>query len=161
MPNATHTKKLSGIPPGRCIHTEKENAMSNLSRRSIVASAAALPALAVPVIGAGSTELDRMFGSEPDPIFAAIEAFEDARDAHAKAFHNDDEAASQGPLLAAYSDALERLLNTEPTTVVGMAAALVYVRDNMEHGGPIQDGDDIEDFIDTMARSAAALAGFI
>jgi hypothetical protein len=39
--------------------------MSNLSRRSLVASAAALPALAVPAVAIASIE--------PDPIFAAIE----------------------------------------------------------------------------------------
>jgi hypothetical protein len=128
--------------------------MSNLSRRSIVASAAALPALAVPAVAIPSIESD-----QPDPIFAAIEAFEHVRDAHAEAFHNDDEEASQGPLLAAYSDALDRLLNTEPTTLVGIAAALAYVSNNMNRGGPIQDGDDIESFIETMARSAAVLAG--
>jgi hypothetical protein len=41
--------------------------MSNLSRRSIVASAAALPALAVPAVAFAVT-------AQPDPIYAAIEA---------------------------------------------------------------------------------------
>ena len=40
--------------------------MSNLSRRSLVTNAAALPALAVPAAALASTE--------PDPIFAVIEA---------------------------------------------------------------------------------------
>jgi hypothetical protein len=43
----------------------RENAMSNLSPRSLVASAAALPALAVPAVA---------LSAEPDPVFAAIEA---------------------------------------------------------------------------------------
>ena len=45
--------------------------MSTLSRRSLVASAAAIPAaLAVPAFAVAA---------EPDPIFAAIEAFERAQ----------------------------------------------------------------------------------
>ena len=45
--------------------------MSNLSRRSLVASAAALPALAVPAVALTIT-------AEPDPVLAAIEHFEEA-----------------------------------------------------------------------------------
>jgi hypothetical protein len=41
--------------------------MSNLSRRSLVSSAAALPALAVPAVALASVE--------PDPIYAAIEEY--------------------------------------------------------------------------------------
>jgi hypothetical protein len=41
--------------PVHFTHTEKENAMSKLSRRSIVASAAALPALAVPAVSIAAT----------------------------------------------------------------------------------------------------------
>ncbi len=57
MTESTIAKNLSGIPPGRCFHpTEKENAMSKLSRRSLVASAAAaLPALSVPAIAAAAS----------------------------------------------------------------------------------------------------------
>ena len=40
--------------------------MSHLSRRSLVASAVALPVLAVPVVAVAVS-------AEPDPIFAAIE----------------------------------------------------------------------------------------
>ena len=40
--------------------------MSNLSRRSLVTSAAALPALAVPAVAVAAS-------AEPDPIFAAID----------------------------------------------------------------------------------------
>jgi uncharacterized protein YutD len=51
--------------------------MSNLSRRSLVASAAALPALAVPAVAVAATD-------EPGPIFAAIQAFLDAERADSK-----------------------------------------------------------------------------
>ncbi len=42
--------------------------MSNLSRRSLVASAAALPALAVPAVAEAT-----IGSARPDPIFAAID----------------------------------------------------------------------------------------
>ncbi len=45
--------------------------MSHLSRRSLVASAAALPALAVPIVAVAVS-------AEPDPIFAAIERWKEA-----------------------------------------------------------------------------------
>jgi hypothetical protein len=51
--------------------------MSNLSRRSLVASAAALPALAVPVVAIASVE--------SDPIYAAIKAVVEAERADAEA----------------------------------------------------------------------------
>jgi hypothetical protein len=50
MTRTTHTKKLNGIPPGPAFSNLWENAMSNLSRRSLATSAAALPALAVPAV---------------------------------------------------------------------------------------------------------------
>ena len=204
-----------------------------LSRRSLVTSAAALPALAVPAVAVAAIT------SVPDPIFAAIEAFEHARNAQTKALHNNSEAQGQfrdefgsfGPdalskkareylaginpkfatakintheiitslkktwlgqprarwviaemhrelnlqtaaynervetlNLAAdhacdiYNNTLTMLVNTEPTTPVGMAAALTYVHDNMDIDGPLQDGDDIKNFIGTVAKAAAALA---
>jgi hypothetical protein len=46
--------------------------MSNLSRRTLVASAAALPAIALPAVAISATE--------PDPIFAAIEAHKNIHD---------------------------------------------------------------------------------
>jgi hypothetical protein len=52
--------------------------MPNLSRRHLVASAAALPALAVPA-AAGT------FAQEPDPIFAAIREYIAADKAHGEA----------------------------------------------------------------------------
>jgi hypothetical protein len=46
-----HKKTERHCAFGWCFHTQqKENAMSNLSRRTLVASAAALPALAVPAV---------------------------------------------------------------------------------------------------------------
>jgi hypothetical protein len=53
--------------------------MSKLSRRSLVTTAVALPALAVPITAASATE--------PDPTFALIEAFEQAYIAHGTAIN--------------------------------------------------------------------------
>ena len=47
--------------------------MSNLSRRSLVASAASLPALAVPAVAVAVAA-----SAEPDPIYAAIEEHRNA-----------------------------------------------------------------------------------
>ena len=52
--------------------------MSNLSRRSLVASAAALPAMVIPAAAIAATQPD-------DPIFAAIEDHRQADNAHQKA----------------------------------------------------------------------------
>lgn len=58
--------------------------MSHLSRRSLVTSAAALPALAVPAVVMASIE--------PDPIFAAIEAYREAAEASSRLWYQLDEA---------------------------------------------------------------------
>jgi hypothetical protein len=59
--------------------------MSALSRRSIVASAAALPALAVPAVA--------LAAAEPDPIYAAIEAHRVAYAAWEKALRRCNDLA--------------------------------------------------------------------
>jgi hypothetical protein len=53
----------------------QENAMSNLSRRLLVASAAALPALAVPAI---AEQIQAPSNVTADPIFAAIDRYDEA-----------------------------------------------------------------------------------
>jgi hypothetical protein len=58
--------------------------MSNLSRRSLVTSAAALPVLAVPAVALASVE--------PDPIYAAIEACLEAERIDTKTFARLEEA---------------------------------------------------------------------
>jgi hypothetical protein len=63
--------------------------MSALSRRNLVASAAALPALAVPALAGGEFS-----PSEPDPIFAAIERCEAACAAEEAAFDVRSDAQS-------------------------------------------------------------------
>jgi hypothetical protein len=110
---------------------------TSLSRRHLVTTAAALPALAVPA-AAGT------FAHEPDPIFAAIEKYR-ALDAAfiARCYYEDDLAASGHKLPPApgeYSRTPEmvalvnasiaaraELAKTAPTTFAGMDAYLDYV----------------------------------
>jgi hypothetical protein len=60
--------------------------MSNLSRRSLVTSAAALPALAVPAVAVAAF-------AEPDPIFAAIERWKEACAVETVAFDAESDAS--------------------------------------------------------------------
>jgi hypothetical protein len=96
---------------------------ANLSRRTLVASAAALPVLAVPVVANAS-------GS--DPILAAIEAH---RHAHAATTAAHQSAADDGVdlednehhrLMDKQDRAAFDLLEIQPTTVAGAAALLAY-----------------------------------
>ena len=59
--------------------------MSNLSRRSLVTRAAALPALAVPAVAIAAS-------AEPDPIFAAIDRWNDALAVENESFRIRDNA---------------------------------------------------------------------
>jgi hypothetical protein len=98
--------------------------MSNLSRRTLVTSAAALPALAVPALA-----------TEPDPIFAAIENHRRRCDEYWTAHlateipEGCDEAlevAAKEALHVQERTAIE-LLHTKPTTLTGAAALLKYM----------------------------------
>jgi hypothetical protein len=75
-----------------------ENAMSELSRRSIVTGAAVLPALAVHavVLSAAASPHGATIGTAPDPIFAAIEQYRKAwEDTLGSAVHEHSEAEKQ------------------------------------------------------------------
>jgi hypothetical protein len=103
----------------------------NLSRRSILAGAASVPALALPTVASASTE--------PDPIFAAIEAH---RRGHAEyvVLCNNDETDCDPAVDDAYQvseSAAMGLTAIRPTTVVGAAALLSYFADvNAKRAGP-------------------------
>lgn len=59
----------------------------------------------------------------------------------------------------AYDDALTKLINTVPTTAVGVAAVMAYVRDNDELNGVLGgDGERMFEFLGTIAKAACALA---
>jgi hypothetical protein len=96
--------------------------MSTLSRRMLVASAAALPALAVPALA-----------TEPDPIFAAIENHRRRCDEYWTA-HLATDGGCDEALQAVAEEALDvqertaiELLHTKPTTLAGAAALLKYM----------------------------------
>jgi hypothetical protein len=114
--------------------------MPDLSRRHLVTTAAALPALAVPA-AAGT------FAQEPDPIFAAIEKHQRARIETCAAWDRvtDFERPFGGSIteiaddqewcdlhneaadaVGTQDDIARNLLHTQPTTVAGAAALLSY-----------------------------------
>jgi hypothetical protein len=147
--------------------------MSNLSRRSLVTSAAALPALAVPAVAIASIE--------PDPIFAAIEKERALNTAFLARCHYEDDLAETGVKLAPapgeYSQTPEmvavvnagitarvELANTAPTTPSGLVAYLDYVLVESERLSTPEvqvfffDDHDAPDFIRSLWRSATALA---
>ncbi|MFZ1009836.1 MAG: hypothetical protein WAN65_23570 [Candidatus Sulfotelmatobacter sp.] len=94
--------------------------MPNLSRRHLVTTAAALPALAVPAAAA-------TLAQEPDPIFAAIEKHRRACAETTAAFAR--ETGQEHELISItdkQDDIAIDLLHIQPTTVAGAAAVLSY-----------------------------------
>jgi hypothetical protein len=171
------TKTLSGIPPGP-VHSHtptKGNAMSALSRRSLVTSAAALPALAVPAVAALA---------EPDPIYAAIEkdralyAAFIARCDYEGGLEKSGVKLVPGPgegeygrtfeMVAAVDasvNARKELANTAPATLAGLAAYLDYVLAETDKLSSDDfptfffDGEEETlDFVRSLRRGATALA---
>jgi hypothetical protein len=120
--------------------------MSNLSRRSLVSSAAALPALAVPAVAIAVT-------AEPDPIFAAIEEYKRTKEPVER------DGASDAEVNAAVA-AREQLAQTEPTTKTGLIAFLdLAVAEQERLQIPLFDGEyETMCFIESLARSVRALA---
>jgi hypothetical protein len=116
--------------------------MSNLSRRTLVASAAALPALTVPAFASTAT----------DPIFAAIEAHRRTTDRWMVHVRRDWElqdqkiefddprrvAIEQKMTVAAdvEHEASVKLVDVEPTSLAGVIALLSYFAENeVKDGG--------------------------
>jgi hypothetical protein len=159
--------------------------MSELSRRSIVASAAALPALAVPAVAVAAA-------AEPDPIFAAIERWREldvalcaAMDAHARAqkefgdkygsWKPTDDPAQQAAYNAfvtateevqdaageAASAATEDIFNMVPTTLAGMRAKIDFAFSEDHVSMALVDSFDKEEvprFMMTLYETACLLA---
>ena len=135
--------------------------MFNLSRRSLVASAAALPALSVPAAAVAAC-------AEPDPIFAAIEqwkeacaieqACKDARDyENLPRLEQAAEAAENERINTVYA-----VFETVPTTLVGMRAKIDfafsedYITDLLVNN--VEGEDTVRDFLDTLYEAAGLLA---
>jgi hypothetical protein len=107
--------------------------MSKLSRRSLVESAAALPALAVPAVAVAAIE--------PDPIFAAVEThkrtlIEQWRVSRVNGSTADDDprhvetSAAEAAALEINDDAEKALGEIVPTTMPGVIALLGYIEDH-------------------------------
>ena len=109
--------------------------MSNLSRRRLVASAIALPALGVSAVALASAPV------AVDPIYAAIEAHRTAN----FEFHDDENIVDEDhpqydKEMWRLSDATEaaagNLCEVQPTTIVGAIALLNYYAEVMvSHDG--------------------------
>jgi hypothetical protein len=148
--------------------------MPTINRRSLVASAAALPALAMP---AAADQL----AHEPDPIFAAIEKYRVADATFiAHCYYEDNLAGSGHKLSPAPNDfrtpemvaaveasraARAELAKTAPTTLAGMVAYLDYVASASDKLDELlfehDDGegnDEARDFVRSLARSAKQIA---
>jgi hypothetical protein len=145
--------------------------MPDLSRRHLVTTAAALPALAVPAAA-------ETLNHELDPIFAAIEKERALTAAFNARCHYEDDLARSGHTLTPAPDetyqtpemvavvsasraARAELANTAPTTLAGMVAYLDYVvseSDKLDEllfedyaaGG----NDEARDFVRSLARGA-------
>jgi hypothetical protein len=107
--------------------------MSNLSRRSLVASAASLPALAVPAVAVAAS-------AEPDPVYTLIEAHRRAYQTWSDAVDVQFGLRRDDPRLPAAEAETERLgvvkegrfydlSAASPTTVAGVAALLDHICD--------------------------------
>ena len=105
--------------------------MSALSRRSLVATAVALPALAVPALASPA----------PDPIFGAIERYKTADVEHGKAckaeppFDSPDyEAWDEAASIACHraADAARDFCKTAPTTLAGIVVAIRFTLQTAE-----------------------------
>jgi len=137
-------------------HTEKENAMSsdNLSRRTILAGAASVPALALPAVAAISASL-------PDPIFAAIERMRTAEAVCDALDENDD--AIDAPVYEYWKvrSALARTVPTTPDGLMALSSFLLEAQANLYGAGPYFDeADDAEAFaasLDTAVRRMMSL----
>ena len=106
-----------------------------LNRRTILAGAAAVPALAIPAAGAASTFAT---ASEPDPVFATVAAHREAFVEHMRAarldgkfMRSDPGAEATGAALDAADEALDgatlELSEVVPTTMAGVVALLRHL----------------------------------
>jgi hypothetical protein len=119
--------------------------MSNLSRRRLVASAAALPALGVSAVALASAS------AAVDPIYAAIEAHRTAN----FEFHDDENLVDEEHpqydkemqrLYDATKAAAVNLCDVQPTTIAGAIALLNYYAEvTTSHGVNGEDWPERED----------------
>jgi hypothetical protein len=111
-----------------------------LDRRTILAGAAAVPALAIPAAGAASAFAA---ASEPDPVFATVAAHREAFVEHMRAARLDGKLMRSDPRAEAtwaaldaadeaYQEATWKLSEVVPTTMAGVVALLRYLEEFQE-----------------------------
>jgi len=155
--------------------------MSDLSRRSLVTSAAALPALAVPAIATAAANLPAWQApklvEQPDPIFALIEQWKELDVLHGAMIKATDKAAAAGD----YSDAVEAayiaqgnacheacevafaIFKTLPTTLAGMRAKIDFAF-SVDHvtdllmNNSAEDYDMVRHFSNSLYEAARLMA---
>jgi hypothetical protein len=120
--------------------------MSDLSRRSLVTSAAALPALAVPAVAVAavnvampaSTLIEQ--SAEPDPVFAAIERYQALFDI-VEDVRGDQTCELSDEIMDEIYERRCVLAETAPTTLAGIIAIMRYRRElqdfNPHHRPPL------------------------
>jgi hypothetical protein len=127
--------------------------MSDLSRRSLVTSAAALPALAVPAVAVAAANMPTWRApmlseqsAEPDPILAAIESYKFWDKASVEL--GDEETPARW-----------RLCETPPTTLAGPVALLNFAVEEQQHLQVplLDDHPETMVFIESLAQSVRAL----
>jgi hypothetical protein len=132
--------------------------MSELSRRSLVATAAALPALAVPAVAVANT-------AEPDPIFKLIAAHQAAY-----AYDKAQTEEETDRLFPGYYELGCQLAETAPVTLAGVIAIMRYRRE-LQHpnsgygydlfagtGEAIDPRDDITEWLAVIEQSLEHIA---
>jgi hypothetical protein len=113
---------------------------THMNRRAILAGAAALPVASVPALAA----------TEPDPIFAAIEARKATIAAYNAGKWDDDEALDG--VCDADAEAVRQMVSTTPTTLRRLRDLVRYVAE-CETGG-----DEILELFMTTADEESGLA---
>jgi hypothetical protein len=136
--------------------------MSNMNRRAILAGAATLPAISIPALG-----------SEPDPAFAAIEAYKTAFDAFiARCRYEDDlgrvklEPAPDDfrtpEMVALVNSSIatrQALAATVPTTMAGLVAVLKCVIEESVDQFLFEDEEEeVLIFLNSIKRAVIRLA---
>jgi hypothetical protein len=128
--------------------------------RSLVAGAAALPALAVPAMALENQSPVTV--TEPDPIFAAIEAYRfwNKRSDELWGNHSGKTTPEMRAAVDAAVEARLQLCSTPPTTIAGLAALLGYAMSEQERLGiPLPDDhDDTMALIESLAQCVRGLA---
>jgi hypothetical protein len=120
-----------------------ETTNTTLSRRSLVASAAALPALAMPAVVV----------AEPDPIFAPMRKYKEAV-AVFNAYPHEDEHNEE--LARAMNQTQDEFYRVVPTTLEGFKAKVAFFLDEYRDGVHME---ELQGFFDTLCKSACVIAG--